>query len=308
MHLEKLILEWDFRILWQQQFQEKMRFQLQRLQQLFNIILLESFLMQETEWMFQKDVNPAERTFASKAPSASKQKLLEVLQEKYGTIEALNTAWDSRFTSFADLDGRPGLDALNENSQRDFGALRDLLLERYCAVATDAIRAIAPRAMNLGMRYSSVADGDFAGNACFDLFSFNCYRRDPTEMFNTARESIESPFLIGEWHYGAAENGLFSGALVNATTQKERGKACAEYTRQALTNKSCVGAHWFELNDQPLSGRFDGENMNVGLVNVCNVPYADCIREFAAINHRMYSILAGHEMPEKINWEYQYRF
>lgn len=73
---------------------------------------------------------------------------------------------------------------------------------------------------------------------------------------------------------------LHFGALVNATTQAERGKACAEYMRIAFTNSACVGLHWFELNDQPLSGRFDGENMNVGLVNVCNVPYQDCVREF----------------------------
>jgi len=69
-----------------------------------------------------------------------------------------------------------------------------------------------------------------------------------------------------------------------------------------------VGIHYFELNDQPLTGRFDGENMNVGLVNVCNVPYTDCVEELAAMNARMYPILNGDEQPEKIQWKYQYRF
>ena len=266
------------------------------------------FITNEPEWMFQKDMNLAERALALAAPSHTKAKILQTLEEKYGSIQALNEAWGTQFSAFGQLDGKAGLDALNEKSRQDFAQLRDLLLDRYCAVATEALRAVAPKALNLGMRYSAVQRGDFAGKEQLDIFSFNCYRQDPTEMFTTAGESLESPFLIGEWHYGAAENGLFSGALINATTQTERGKACAEYMRCALLSSGCVGLHWFEFNDQPLSGRFDGENMNVGLVNVCNVPYADCIREFAAINHRMYSILAGHETPEKINWEYQYRF
>ena len=266
------------------------------------------FITNEPEWMFQRDVNLAERTFAMDTPSASREKLLQVLQEKYGTVEALNAAWGSQFASFAELSGKAGLDQLSEQAKADFKALRDLLMDHYSLVATEAIRAVAPNAMNLGMRYSSVERGDFAGYDRFDVFSFNCYRQSPTEMLHTARDSMECPFVIGEWHYGAAENGLFSGALVNATTQTERGKACAEYMRIAFMNGSCVGAHWFELNDQPLSGRFDGENMNVGLINVCNVPYDDCVKEFAAMNNRMYPILSGKETPDPIQWAYQYRF
>lgn len=267
------------------------------------------FITNEPEWMFQKDINLAERTFAMAQPTATKDHLIGVLKKKYGTIEALNSAWGTDLASFDALKlGVAGLDAVSETAKADFKELRNILIERYCCVPAVAIKEIAPKAMSLGMRYSAVKHGDFAGNTSFDIFSFNCYRADPNEMFTTAYESMDCPFLVGEWHYGAAESGLYSGALVNATTQGERGKACAEYMRQAFTNPSCVGTHYFELNDQPLSGRFDGENMNVGLVNVCNVPYEDCVKHLSAMNARMYPILSGQDKPEPISWEYQYRF
>ena len=266
------------------------------------------FITNEPEWMFQKDVNLAERTLATAPQSATAEAILTHLRQQYGTVEQLNLAWGTAFAAFDDLRGKALLNESSDTAKADFRVLRDLLMDRYCDVPARALREAAPKAMSLGMRYSAVKHGDFAGNGRFDIFSFNCYRRDPGEMFATARDSMDCPFLVGEWHYGAAESGLYSGALVNATTQKERGKACSEYMRTAFMNTACVGTHYFELNDQPLSGRFDGENMNVGLVNVCNVPYADCVEALAAMNARMYPILSGQDTPDPIQWEYQYRF
>ena len=266
------------------------------------------FITNEPEWMFQKDMNLAERTLAAAPHSATADAILAFLREAYSHIDQLNRAWGTDFADFDALRGKAYLNERSDAAKADFRTLRDLLMDRYCDVPARALRKAAPNAMSLGMRYSAVKHGDFAGNGRFDIFSFNCYRRDPAEMFATVRDSMDGPFLVGEWHYGAAESGLYSGALINATTQKERGKACADYMCTAFENTSCVGTHYFELNDQPLTGRFDGENMNVGLVNVCNVPYTDCVEELAAMNARMYPILNGDEQPEKIQWKYQYRF
>lgn len=266
------------------------------------------FITNEPEWMFQKDVNPAERAFAA-GQSATRTHLIGLLREQYGTVGDLNAAWDTAFTDFADLE-QPlaNLDTVSPAAAADFERMRDLLIDRYCEVPTAAIQAVAPHALNLGMRYSAVGEGDFAGSDRFDAFSFNCYKSDPSGMFQTAVDTIHVPFIVGEWHIGAAESDRLSGALVNATTQEERGKACAEYLRTAFTTPTCVGVHYFELNDQPLLGRFDGENMQIGFVNICSRPYEDCVKHVAAMNRRMYPILCGIDTPASTPWEYHYRF
>ena len=55
-------------------------------------------------------------------------------------------------------------------------------------------------------------------------------------------------------------------------------------------------------------GRFDGENMQIGLVDVCLKPYKETIEQFQKINNQMYEILNGDiELPEQ-EWVFHYNF
>ena len=36
-----------------------------------------------------------------------------------------------------------------------------------------------------------------------------------------------------------------------------------------------VAAHWFQYNDQFCLGRFDGENYQIGMMDVCMQPYPE---------------------------------
>ena len=51
-----------------------------------------------------------------------------------------------------------------------------------------------------------------------------------------------------------------------------------------------VGIHYFQWNDQPLGGRFDGENYNIGLVNVGNLPYQEFVNYVRDANQRVYDV------------------
>ncbi len=267
------------------------------------------FITNEPEWMFQKDVNVAERTLAMSEDTASKIEIVNILKKKYNSVKHLNKAWNTTFKDFDKIILTDIQTArLSDTALKELELLRDVLIDKYTAVPGKYLSEIAPNALNLGMRYSSVDDNDFAGNNRFDIFSFNCYSGDPQNMFNKASEALNMPFIIGEWHIGSVESGLMSGALVNAVTQEERGKACAEYLRTAFVNTDCVGVHYFELNDQPLLGRFDGENMQIGLIDVCNRPYTECVKRISAMNRDMYDILCGKIVPEKIEWKYHYRY
>ena len=44
-----------------------------------------------------------------------------------------------------------------------------------------------------------------------------------------------------------------------------------------LGNPLIVGTHWFQYGDQATTGRGDGENYQIGFVDVCDTPYAETI-------------------------------
>ena len=46
-----------------------------------------------------------------------------------------------------------------------------------------------------------------------------------------------------------------------------------------------LGVHWFQWQDQPVLGRMDGENYNIGLVDVTNRPYPELVQ--ALLHHRL---------------------
>jgi hypothetical protein len=80
-------------------------------------------------------------------------------------------------------------------------------------------------------------------------------------------------------------------------TQSDRGRAYRAYLESAAAGQWCVGAHWFTLYDQSAIGRFDGENYNIGLLDVCHRPYARLVEAARASHARMYAVAAGQEPP-----------
>ena len=67
------------------------------------------------------------------------------------------------------------------------------------------------------------------------------------------------------------------GAGPKVANQAARAHAYANYVKWLERLPEAVGYHWFEWCDEPLQGRFDGEHLNYGLVNVHDQPY----RQFA---------------------------
>lgn len=66
-----------------------------------------------------------------------------------------------------------------------------------------------------------------------------------------------------------------------------------------------LGAHYFQLNDQSCLGRFDGENYQIGLIDVCMQEYIDMTDSMKATHSRMYEVAMGDieafsEIPEDI--------
>lgn len=259
-----------------------------------NPYMIGYFITNEPEWKFQTSVNLAERVFAHPGKIASKQALIQLLQQKYGAVEYLNLAWNQKYASFEDLyTPFSRADRFTEASAEDMKFLRSKLLEKYAQVPRDALRRVDADHMNLGLRYSKISENEIAGSEFFEVLSFNCYYPSAEDSLNIASNAVDMPCVVGEWHIGGADGGLLSAGLLAAATQEERGMACEYYMQGAMCHKNCVGIHYFEMNDQPLLGRFDGECMQHGVIDVCNRSYDKLIEHFEATNHRMYDLVAG---------------
>jgi len=103
--------------------------------------------------------------------------------------------------------------------------------------------------------------------------------------------------MVGEFHFGALDVGLPSSGLGHVRTQTDRGRAYRVYVEDAAANPNCVGAHWFTLYDQSALGRFDGENYNIGFLDVCNRPYDELCKAGIATHERIYEVAAGELTP-----------
>ncbi|MDP4151902.1 MAG: beta-galactosidase [Bacillota bacterium] len=257
------------------------------------------FVTNEPEWKFQK-VNLAERTFASPERLDSKTALIELLHKKYDSIASLNISWNSNFTCFEDLyTPVERLNMLSSGAEADLNSLHIILLKKYASITGDELRKAAPNHMNLGMRYSSGSSKEMGGCEEYDVFSFNRYNPSPTEPLDECSMVCDMPMIIGEWHIGGGDKGLFAHGLLSSPTQEERGRACAYFMQNAMAHKNCVGIHYFEMNDQPLLGRFDGECMQHGVIDICNRPYDELTAYFMKTNRHLYGYVTGKIEPAK---------
>lgn len=203
----------------------------------------------------------------------------------------------------------------------DSAASREALLEtltrRYFQAICDALRKADPNHINLGIRFSRYPrPAQQAGVGCagcvqhqilpeavvrasdvFDVVSFNDYSiGPPREIVTRIYGLLNKPIIIGEFHFGAPERGYAPG-LIMVKNQNERGRAFEHYLENYAALPFVVGAHYFQLKDEPVTGRGDGENYNIGFVNELDIPYPEMVSSAKATHRRLYSIHAGETKP-----------
>src|SRR5260370_19243376 len=108
---------------------------------------------------------------------------------------------------------------------------------------------------------------------------------------------VKMPVLVGEWHFGALDVGLPASGIGHLKDQADRARAYRVYFEDAAADPDCVGVHWFTLYDQSALGRFDGENYNIGFLDVCNRAYDEMGRAAIQSHERMYEVAAGRAKP-----------
>ncbi|MFC3122101.1 agarase [Agaribacter flavus] len=232
---------------------------------------------------------------ASKSPT--KAVYMTALTGKYETIEKLNDAWATHFDSWETLAGGVALETFNDVLIEDLANLLYIYAEQYFRIVKEAVKTYLPNHMYMGARFADwgmTKEVRAAAAKHVDVMSYNYYKEGISDNFWHFLKDIDMPSIIGEFHSGAYDSGLVNPGLIHLPTQADRGERYKQYVYGVIDNSYLVGAHWFQYIDGPLTGRaYDGENYNVGFVNVADIPYQPLVDAAKEVNNAIYTRRSG---------------
>ncbi len=161
------------------------------------------------------------------------------------------------------------------------------VMETYYRVVKEELKKLAPNKLYLGSRTNVNYEIALAAAAKFcDVISINRYEYTISDF--TLPGNIDKPVIVGEFHFGALDRGLLHTGLRSVLNQKQRGRVYANYVNEALESPLFVGVHWFMYADQVVTARFDGENYQIGFIDICDKPYAEMVTVARKIGNYLY--------------------
>jgi hypothetical protein len=183
--------------------------------------------------------------------------------------------------------------------------------KRYYQLVHDALRAAHPGALILGDRLPLYyhQDAVLAMRGLVDVISTN-YNVDDVDgwvapyYFEGLEKLTGLPVLISEFFFAAGENrsgNANNGHLMHVATQHERALGAAAAVQNFAGFPNVVGAHWFQFADEPTGGRGDGEDFDMGLVDIGDRAYEELTATFARINPTLEDVhaQAAFEAPDQ---------
>ncbi|MGE5610585.1 MAG: beta-galactosidase [Bacillota bacterium] len=241
----------------------------------------------DNEMSWGDELSLAIGALKSPAGQVAKKVLIADLQAKYGAIEKLNEAWGSKYASWeAMLESTQTPD--RTRAKQDLVAFYRKAAEQYFRVVKESLRAVAPNQLYLGCRFAWVNPQAVAAAVKYcDVVSYNLYRTSVAEFKLPVEADV--PLIVGEFHFGALDRGMFHTGLVPTETQQARAKAYKDYVQGALRHPQFVGVHWFQYQDEPTTGRvYDEENYQIGFVDGVDTPYRETIDASRGVGYGMY--------------------
>ena len=250
------------------------------------------FVDNELSW--GNDTSLAVAALVSPPEQKAKQVFVADLKAKYGDIAKLNAAWGTEHESWdALLESRKSPDV--KKARADLQAFYTKTAETYFKTIRDAVKEVAPSQLYLGCRFAWVNPRAVAaGVRHCDVVSYNLYRHpDQIARFKMPVDA-DMPLIIGEFHFGALDRGMFHTGLRPVKDQNARADAYRTYILNALRHPQFVGTGWFQYKDQCTTGRpLDGENYQIGFVDICDTPYPETIAALRDVGYRLYEARLG---------------
>ena len=244
------------------------------------------FVHNELAWGNETSLSTA--ALDSPADQPAKKAIVEHLKTKHsGDIAKLNKVWAANYPSFDGLMNNPSPGQKNDTFKADMRECYTLIARQYFDVCRSEVKRVAPNHLYLGCRFAWVNDlaARAAGDYC-DVVGYNRYRDSVADFVLPA--GIDKPVIIGEFHFGALDRGMFHPGLRKCIDQSERAAKYTSYVTGALDNPLIVGTHWFLYGSQATTGRGDGENYQIGFVDLCDTPYPEIIAACRKAGYKLY--------------------
>lgn len=228
------------------------------------------FLDNELSWGDESHL--ARGLLKAKPKQVAKQKMFDWLESKYTDIAALNEAWGVAYASWdAAVQGES--DPKTDAAKDDLTAFNAQIVEAYFSTVSAKFKQIAPHKLYLGCRFAEYNPQVVAAAEKYcDVVSFNLYRYTLDGWRPSAE--FDKPVIVGEFHFGAGDRGVFGLGLRSAQSTQDKADKLSHYVETAVYNPLIVGCHWFQLMDEPASGRpSDAENHGIGFLSITDTPH-----------------------------------
>ena len=242
------------------------------------------FVHNEIAW--GDEVSLAIAALVSPADQPAKKVFVDDLKTKYGTIDKLNETWGTKHLSWqALMQSQEAPD--KKKAWSDLTAFYTKTAETYFKTIRDELKNVAPNQLYMGCRFAWVNDrAARAATKYCDIVSYNRYSYSVAE--HRLPDDIDMPIIIGEFHFGALDRGMFHTGLRKTTDQQDRADKYKSYVQGALRNPYIVGTHWFQYKDQATTGRGDGENYQIGFIDICDKPYPEIVKACREVGYNLY--------------------
>lgn len=247
------------------------------------------FINNEIHWGSKSEELSAAILNVSKNVPARKA-LIQFLKKEYSTLDKLNQAWSTNFKNF-EAAKIQDIKNISPSTRVDLQKFSALLAETYYKLCAQTMHEIMPGHLYLGSRiHGNVKDNNkeiqvAAAKYC-DVVSFNIYEYNVLHFKPLYTE--DKPILIGEFHFGVNERGVWGDGLKYGISAHHQSQLYKLYMGEVIQHPNLVGAHWFQWSDQPVTGRKDGENYRIGVVDVTDQEHKPLINAMIETSHQMY--------------------
>lgn len=255
------------------------------------------FIDNEKSWGTTDTLNqhyriPVQNFLMDASQSPAKQVFMAMMKDKYTDISALNASWNINLSSW-DAFAKPfEIKDVTPQMVPDLSAILKAYTTQYFKTVHGELKKVMPNHLYMGVRmaaWSINPEGVSAAKDYVDVMSYNYYREGMHDSTWSILPDIDMPSIIGEYHFGATDTGLYHPGLIHSADQQDRARMYKDYMAKVIDNPYMVGAHWFQYTDSPVTGRaYDGENYNVGFVTNADVPYYEMVNAAREVNAKLY--------------------
>jgi len=218
------------------------------------------------------------------ADNPNRREVIKVIRSVWPRIEELNKEWGLALRDWGELDNLAKLPREPASARRKLREAWLFHLARdYFEFTTKLIRKYDRNHLIMGVRFKGRAPREVcrASRGLTDAQSINIYHSDAklgAEMFDGIYEESGQPVIITEYGFHSTDGrsgnknrcGFIWGHVID---QKAKADGYRLLTTRLARVPYIIGADWFQWNDEPPSGRRDGEDVNFGIVDIYDEPY-----------------------------------